>query len=308
MLFDNFVITDDEFLQPSYRISPFKTEHISKNNNLIPTDIIDQYFSCRFGESKYIYTKSGRDAINKALYNLDLSKEDIVTIFTTSNNYYISGCVTKEIEKHCRWSRRIEKDTKVIFVNHEFGFPYEDLMSLKQYNLPIIEDCAHSFLSQNKEKSVGFVGDYVVYSLPKFFPLQFGGILRSSNYNQEIKQDISKNEEIYIKKVLSSYIDSLNKIKSERIYNYKYLERKLSKLGFESRFDLKEYHCPGVYLFKSKNVDLNELKIFLQKHGVECSVFYGEEAFFIPVNQNLDKPALDYFYSLIKFYLIKSEG
>jgi hypothetical protein len=306
MLFDNFIITNERFLQPSYRISPFKTEHISKNNNLVISNNVDLYFNFRFGERKYIYTRSGRDAINKALCNLDLIRDDVVTIFTTSNNFYISGCVTKEIEKHCKWSRQIEKNTKVVFVNHEFGFPYENLMDLKKYGLPIIEDCAHSFLSQNKEKNVGLVGDYVVYSLPKFFPLQFGGILRT-NTKAGLMQDISKDEEIYIKKVLSSYIESLNEIKNKRVHNYEYLEKRLSQLGFEPRFKLEEHHCPGVYLFKTKNVDLNKLKVFLQEHGVECSVFYGEEAFFVPVNQNLDTQDMEYFYSLIKYYLSKVE-
>lgn len=302
MLFNNFVISSEKFLQPLYRISPFTTEHISKNINLPALNNIDSYFNDRFGKDKYIYTKSGRDGINKVLVELNLEKEDIITIFTTSNNFYISGCVTKEIEKHCKWSRQIEENTKVIFINHEFGFPYEDLIDLKKYNLPIIEDCAHSFFSNNSANNVGKIGDYVIYSLPKFFPIQFGGILLS-NINSNIKQDISEEEESYIKKVLSFYINGLQDIKSKRISNYKYLEEKLSKLGFKSRFKLEEYHCPGVYLFETTNVDLNKMKVFLQEHGVECSVFYGEESFFIPLNQSLGIDDLDYIYTLIKYHI-----
>lgn len=299
MLINNFVISSEKYLQPSYRISPFTTMHISKNINLPVLNNADSYFNDRFGKEKYIYTKSGRDGINKVLVELNLEKEDIVTIFTTSNNFYISGCVTKEIEKHCKWSRQIEENTKVIFINHEFGFPYEDLIDLKKYNLPIIEDCAHSFFSNNSANNVGKIGNYVIYSLPKFFPIQFGGILLS-NIKNNIKQDISEDEESYIKKVLSFYINSLQDIKSKRVSNYKYLEEKLSKLGFKSRFKLEEYHCPGVYLFETTNVDLNKMKVFLQEHGVECSVFYGEEVFFVPVNQSLCIDDLDYIIALIR--------
>ena len=72
-------------------------------------------------------------------------------------------------------------ETKVIFVNHEFGYPYHDLIRLKDYKLPIIEDCAGSFFSSDKDGSIGEVGDFVIYSFPKMFPLQVGGLLVSKH-------------------------------------------------------------------------------------------------------------------------------
>ena len=304
MLYDNFILTDDKFLQPTYRISPFRTNDLVKNRGMRYSDHIDEYFTKRFNNKKYIYTISGREALNKALKQLKLEKDDIVTIFTTSGNFYISGCVTKEIEKFCFWSRKIENNTKVLLVNHEFGFPYEGLSKLLNYKLPIIEDCAHSFISQNQEHTVGKIGDYVIYSLPKFFPIQFGGIL-VSNRNSGTYQDISIEEEKYLKAVLSYYINDIEKIKAKRSLNYKYLEDELIKIKFTPRFLLKDTYCPGAYLFRTEDVDLDELKIYLQNHGVECSVFYGEETFFIPVNQSLEHNDIDYFLSLIKSFINK---
>jgi hypothetical protein len=305
MFSNNFVVVEDKFLQPSYRISPFRTQDVSGNRNLPKCSSIDTFLAERFGDDCFTYTRSGRAALNKALSFLDLRPNDVVTILTTSGNYYISGCVTSEIEKYCGWSRQFEKNTKVILVNHEFGFPYEGLLGLKGYGLPIIEDCAHSFFSQNSDNSVGAVGDYVVYSLPKFFPLQFGGLLRTSRFHTG--EELLEAELAYIKAVLSSHVESIEQIKLKRVSNWKYLEEKLSKMGFEARFRLEPYHCPGVYMFTAPGVDLNGLKAFMQYHGVECSVFYGEESFFIPVHQNLDLGDLDYICLLIEVFL-QGEG
>lgn len=298
------IISNNSFVQPSYRISPFTTEDIRKNRHLDDSEIIRDYFKGKFNGKKYVYTSSGRTALNQALSLLNLKHDDIVTIFTTSGNFYISGCVTGEIEKFCRWTRTIEKNTKAIIVNHEFGFPYEELSELTKYKLPIIEDCAHSFASQNHENSVGKVGDYIIYSLPKIFPLQFGGLL-ASNVDNDISKDISEEEENYIRNVLSNNIINLEKIVSKRIENYQYLEQRLGKFGFTSRFELcEDIHCPGVYLFNTcQKLDLNSLKNFIQSHGVECSVFYKEDAFFIPVHQKLETDDLDYFITLISYFL-----
>jgi len=298
------IISDDNFMQPSYRISPFTTENIGKDRQLKDSDVIRDYFNKRFIEKKYIYTSSGRSALNKALSSFNLNKEDNVTIFTTSGNFYISGCVTKEIEKFCKWTRKIEKNTKAILVNHEFGFPYEMLSELTKYNLPIIEDCAHSFISQNHEKNVGKIGDYIIYSLPKFFPLQFGGLLVSKVENK-ISSDLSEEEEKYIKNVLSYNIGNLEEIILKRIKNYRYLEEKLGKFRFTPRFELcEDIHCPGVYLFNvNQELNLNKLKTFIQSHGVESSVFYKEDTFFIPVHQKLEFDDLDYFITLIEYFL-----
>lgn len=280
------------------------TKDVSINRRLNDSSDIDNYFCDRFNHKNFIYTISGRSAINQALLEIKLEKDDVITIYTTSDNYYISGCVTKEIEKYCKWSRVIEDNTKAIFVNHEFGFPYEKLSELKKYNLPIIEDCAHSFVSQNHERSVGTIGSYIIYSMPKFFPIQIGGLL-VSNIETNLNKSIEKEEERYIKNVLSKYMKNIDEIIKKRVENYKYLEHKLNEFGFTARFELCDnIHCPGVYLFKiNKDIDLNNLKIFYQSHGVECSIFYKENSFFLPVHQRLTFDDLDYFAILMEYFM-----
>jgi len=301
------VLNPDPYLLPAYRISPFQTRDLSKNHLLQDNNLIDSYFQQRF-MGQYIYTENGREAIHIALSQLGLKKDDVVTILTTSGNFYISGCVTKEIEKFCTWSRKIQPETKVIFVNHEFGYAYNELEELKKLGLPIIEDCASSFYTKGKNKNVGNVGDYVIYSFPKMFPIQIGGLL-INNTSLGIQPSMDKKRLQYIKNVLSTYVAEENEIVARRWENYQYLKSEFLKLGFSERFDQQEGQVPSVFMFSSNLVKINlaKLKEFYFIHGVQCSVFYGEDAFFIPVHQRLEKEDLDYFIKIMEMFLTQTK-
>lgn len=292
----------------NYNISPFQSSDRELNNFLPNDNSIDQYLRKRFGESQISYHFSGRNAIAKALSYYHLQPDDVVTIFTTSQNFYISSCVTNEIEKFCKWEREITDQTKVLFVNHEFGYPYENLAALKELQIPIIEDCAHSFFSNNKNATIGTIGDFVIYSLPKMFPLQNGGLLISKmNSNKKVndKSEMDHGSVQYIKNVLSYHIPFEKNIIKNRLENYSYLENKLNKYGFTPFFQMKSGIVPGVFLFElgNKEIDLSKFKEHMQQRGIESSVFYGKKAFFIPVHQNLTTDDLDYFIAVIESYI-----
>ena len=301
-----FIIKPDPYSLPSYRIGPFRTIDISINNKLPEKNSIDGYFQNRFNNRHFSYCINGRSAIYKALDYYQLKKEDTVTILTTTNNFYISGCVTAEIEKFCNWSREMTPKTKVIFVNHEFGHPYENLEALKKYKLPIIEDCAHAFFSKDKNSLIGKVGDFVIYSFPKMFPFQIGGLL-VSNIETEIESDLDEPTLKYIKKVLSHYIKEKDIIIKKRIEVYKALKKELIALGFTERFKLKEGIVPGVFMFNvpDEAINLDRLKSYLWAHGIQCSVFYGERAFFLPCHQSLTDEDVRYFAFVIKNFINK---
>ena len=306
-----FVINPDTYLLPCYRISPFQTKDINANNQLPVSGVADDYFNRRFNKREWIYVADGRKAINIALKHYQLQKDEVVTIFTTSGNFYISGCVTKEIEKFCQWSRQIEHNTKLIFVNHEFGYPYQNIRELKKYQLPIIEDCAHSFFSDDVDNSTGHTGDFTIYSLPKMFPIQTGGLLTAKkeiSFNKT--ESVTGEERQYIQNVLSYYITEKDSIIQRRMDNYHYLVNKLSSNDFDERFELSDGAVPGVFMFRAKNesIDLSALKEYLYAHGIQCSVFYGERSFFIPVHQNLVAADLDYFSAVINSFLAGTEG
>lgn len=305
-----FIINPDPYSLPSYRIGPFTTKDISTNCKINGRNIIEQYFTERFKRKDYIYTLNGREAINSALSHYNLLKDDVVTIHTTTENFYISGCVTREIEKFCKWSRKMEPNTKIIFVNHEFGYPYNDLLKLKAIGLPIIEDCAQSFFSKDEDNITGTIGDFAIYSFPKMFPLQIGGLL-VSNIDCKLAESklLGKDEKNYVKNVLSYYINNKDEIIEKRLSNYQFLSQEFMKIGFVERFKHTDGIVPGVFMFKNNNLQLElpSLKSYLYAHGIQCSVFYGEESFFLPVHQALNEYDLKYFIEVIKSFILESK-
>lgn len=281
-----------------YTISPFNLDGKRKSSNTDRYNLLD-YLNSRFG--KWRYTERAREAIKIALSYYALSEDDVVTILTTSDNFYISSCVTNAIETVCKWSRDIQPKTKVIFVNHEFGYPYEGIEKLKELGYPIIEDCAYSFFSESMDGKIGKVGDFAIYSLPKAFPMESGGILACNNSAIVLKSVLSDTaaEKIHID--LASSFRCIEQIKVARLYNYNFLLSNLKALGVKPYFDMHEGIVPGVFLFKwYDTVDFPALKVYMQSHGVESSVFYGENAFFIPLHHLLTKDDMLYFCELLR--------
>ena len=306
MISDGFIINPYYELLPDYKICPFQNTDMFINRSLPLSNSIEDYLSARFYQKEYTFTFNAREAIYLALSVYKLQPEDIVTIFTTTGNFYISSCVTREIEKFCRWSRKIETNTKLLFVNHEFGYPYKALHELTNTGLPVIEDCAHSFFSNDENEIIGTVGDFVIYSFPKMFPLQIGGLLVSNIHKLTGKRSQIDDLKLkYLKNVLSYHLKYEENIINKRISNYNFLKAKFESLGFAERFNLDKGIVPGVFMFSSNGlrIDLPELKKYFYANGVQCSVFYGEESFFIPVHQGLDEQDMIYFYEIMRSFM-----
>jgi hypothetical protein len=302
------IINAECFRVPSYNISPFSTEQLALVENinyLADKNLVFKTIYEKFGD--YEFTLSGKAAISKALSFYDLKNTDEVYIITTTGNKYVSSCVTNEIEKYCKWSRELSEKTKLIFVIHEFGMIYQYMEKLLELGIPIIEDLSMSLFSTDVTNKTGKYGDFTIYSLPKFFPLQYGGILR---YNKEVNKSFIDNSEVFqqkLAKVVSFLLGTKEEIIVKRNKNYKYLEEVFTELGFNTRLNLSNRETPSVYMFSSDLLDLNKLKIFMQRNGVECSVFYGENAFFLPVHQNLKRFDLDYIINLIKYFIYENK-
>jgi hypothetical protein len=303
-----FVFNPDQYLTPSYRISPFTTADVGRNSKMAADDFAVQYFNSRFGQHQWQYTATGREAIRLALKKYELQPTDVVTILTTSQNFYISSCVTSEIESICQWNRKLTAETKLIFVNHEFGYPYPNMAELVATGLPIIEDCCTTFFSQDEAGTLGKYGDFSVYSFPKFFPIQIGGLL-VSNVNKELPRqtDLVQSEKQYIENVVSFHLRQENSLLEKRRENYDYAVTLFSKLGLVPRFAEDIKAIPSVLVLNNNGLipDLNQLKLTLYSHGIQNSIFYGEDAFFIPIHQNLSLSDLDYFSEVIQSFIAK---
>ncbi len=301
-----FVVNPNAFLLPSFRIPPFITANVAFNHNLPQDDFARKYFDNRFGEGHWQYTYNGREAIKMAIASYNLAKTDLITILTTSENFYISSCVTLEIDEVCRWNREITKETKVIFVNHEFGYPYPDMQKLLDTGLPIIEDCCTTFFSQDALGKVGQYGDFAVFSFPKFFPTQLGGMVVSNKKPLTVKSErLNETEANYIEKVMSHYLKDELDLLARRRENFAYAVSKFKNLGFTERFENNDRIVPSALMLSNHGIvkDLNALKVYLNNNGIQNSVFYGEDAFFIPNHQNLSHTEIDYLYEVLSDYI-----
>lgn len=309
LLYNQFVINPEKFRIPQYSISPFSTEWVRENYKIlrdgqpVDRDLLEQYFG------HFLCFQSGKSALYHALSQYGLSGNDEVYIITTTGNRYISSCVTGEIEKFCKWSRQLSDKTKLVLVNHEFGTVCRTMEEVLKLDLPVIEDMAMSLFSTDYKQQTGNYGDYTVYSLPKFFPLQWGGILKINTpyYKKNaIEADPLLSSEI--QSLLSFYLKDAEINIRSRKQNNALFQSHLSRLNFQSRFEYNDKETPAVYMFTAPlSVNLDGLKVFMQQNGVESSVFYGENTFFIPVHQNLKEEDVLFIVSLINYYCDDNE-
>lgn len=292
-----FILNPDKYLLPSYLLSPFNTAYISTNATATTHEVAKAYMEKRFKDRFYYICRNGRQAIDVSLKACALRSKDNITILTTSGNRYISKCVTDTIERYCQWSRRMMPQTKIIFVNHEFGYECKTSPKINKEKV-IIEDYAYSFfLNEN----VAYSADYAIYSLPKVFPMQTGGILVTKKALAS-PPEIHEHERNYILSCMSKYIADIPHIVAKRLANCRYLAKELKSIGIQPFFDINN-SVPGVFLFYTlKGIHLEKFKTYMNAHGIQSSVFYGQNAYFIPVHQNLNKYDLDYFVEVIKNY------
>ncbi len=305
-----FISNPDPYSLPTYRIGTFVTQSISRNHLLDNSHAktATDYLNKRFGENNWIITSNGREAIAIAMQQVGLTKEQTTTILTTSGNFYISGCVTSTIQNFTKWEREKTKNTAAYFVNHEFGYPYANMEELVNQGLPIIEDCCTTFFSQDENKKLGTYGNFAVYSFPKFFSIQIGGLLVGPGIalicnSNAVKLSLEERE--HILKVVGYELSFIEDILDKRQKIFTYAAQKFENIGFTLRFASQENVVPSVLLLNNNGIikDLQRLKDFLNAHGIQNSVFYGEDAFFIPNHNMLTHKDIDYFQFVFKQFL-----
>lgn len=311
MILKNSVVFSEGFFTevPAFRqghlhISPVNLDSILFNADLYAKaarrDISD--FVMIHGK-RALLTSSAKHALDLALTELQLLPNQEVWIVTTTGNTYISSCVTATINKHCEWSRAFSSKTAAILVNHEFGFCYQNLTALKAYGLPIIEDAAYSMYSNNLEGTAGAIGDFVIYSLAKMFPVPSGGLLVANGTRSLPISPLTEDLQRFYHAIFSFYHEHRDEIVAQRRQVFKFFSESFKTLGLQARFELTEQDVPGAFFFQAPNRDLNKLKTQLQNLGIECSVFYGEDAFYLPCHQKMQLQHVQYLAVLINSLL-----
>jgi hypothetical protein len=162
---------------------------------------------------------NGRTLLSALLSKLDLSRDDTITILTTSNDIYVSSCVSLTCFNYAAISREIVDNTKVVLVIHEHGYCYPDMAALRAMcddkGIVLIEDCAHVIGAKYPDGSmVGTYGHHTLFSLPKLFPMNKGGMLLSplNISTPSFDPSISKDFETYY-----PYWQSFNQARIDRL-------------------------------------------------------------------------------------------
>lgn len=285
-------------IKPQINITPFDVRFLEVEEG---EKLAEDYLQEKWQGREYTVFPRGMYAIYALVkwFKLEgkLKDDDEICIKTTSGSKYISGCVTSPIEQICKWSQEINEKTRAIFVIHEFGFTHPEIKNFRKIcderKISLIEDCAYTW----ENKDAGKYGDYLIYSLSKIFPTQFGGILVGKKFEPRYIWDnfacFDEGKEILSKKVLSSHLPRLDEYNKKRIDNYNYYKH----IFGEDRcfFKLEDGVAPGVFVLRVENEErMKEIRDYVLKFGIECGAFYGNSAIFLPVHQNLEKPQLDY--------------
>lgn len=300
------IIFEPPFIKPSIQLSPFTAQHIASYKNTPPASAepLKEYFGDMF-----TILPRGIYAIRALLKHLDIKQDENVAIYKTLDNDYISRCVTDTIASVCQWTRKIDKKTKAVMVIHEFGYPYKDLVKLKEQckkqGIPLIENCAWSYGSKVDGHEIGTVGDYAIYSLCKFLPVAYGAVLRGLEISDEDNWSTYKMLDYYKRDILINKLLELMPQMAEqqqrRVENWRTLERLFALAGNKPLIELEPEVYPTVFLTKFENGQTMYEKY--ERFGVETGRYYPEDALFLPVHQGMDEAQLEYVYAIYHGYL-----
>lgn len=94
--------------------------------------------------------------------------------------YRMGGDLTPDIDSIRTLLASREFSVKALLASHYFGFPQKlgEVASLcREFDISLIEDCAHAFFAGWNSNEIGSHGHYVVSSPYKFLPCPDGGLL-----------------------------------------------------------------------------------------------------------------------------------
>lgn len=154
-------------------------------------------FAEYIGTKHVINTSFGRTAIYLGLRAINvLNKEVIIPTFTctvVSQAVLMAGATPIFVDIDYDTfdfdindlKQKITENTKAIILTHYFGNVVRNLEEIieitKQYNLMLVEDCAHSLGAEYKGKKAGTFGDFSIFSLTKNMINFGGGVLATDN-------------------------------------------------------------------------------------------------------------------------------
>lgn len=236
-----------------------------------------------YNVDEVLFFNHARTAMRIALNSLDLKKDATVGLMgfnclTVMNSIKSAGFnllfidITDDFQ--IDMSDFISKVGKMdaLIINHMFGIPNSTILDIRKDfpTLPVIEDCAHSFMTTLNGKLTGTFGDIAVFSYGKgkFPSVGDGGfmILNNRNFAEVVSEQYKELQTVSllseIKNILSAVILSLMHIP---------LVYKNITLRYFKNLDNKK-DLVGKYSTKEKSFYKSNLNLFLSKVKVKDSL------------------------------------
>ena len=194
-----------------------------------------------------------------------------------------------------------------LIINHMFGIPNKTIIDIrKQFPaLPIIEDCAHSFMTNLNGKPTGTYGDIGVFSYGKgkFPSVGNGGfmIINNENYFNDVIPQYGKLQPVTLWSELKNITSSILLCFIHIPFIYKNFTLRLfkgidNKKDFVGKYSTKEksYYKSNLNLFLSK---LNERDSLLQQQIMNAENILKE------INTKFESFMGEYNYFMLPIYL-----
>lgn len=286
------------------RISPFSysalDEVAASSGGIMPAEV-EKALQDRVG-GEFIFTENGRHALHLILVQLGLGPDDVVSIVTTSGSSYVSNCVTRTIERICLWSLRLEQNTRAILIIHEWGRACEAIETYRDLGVPLIEDCSYAFATRcRRGELVGRRGDYALYSLPKMFAVNFGG-LAVSRTGSRLQETIPKMHRDYLLSTIAIELIHLEHLCARRLAVWSAFAKLFEAVGVTPFYGLAVGDVPPVFLFTADPacLPLEDIKARFQQSGIESGIFYGFDAVYVPAHHRVGEATREFIFMVYK--------
>lgn len=159
-----------------------------------------------FGDRSFFFTNSGRSSLYVILRALNLPKGSKVGVPLYSctvvfdaivNAGHVPCFIDIDLNNYTMDPEDLEEkieDLSAVVVIHTFGRPADmDRINKIAKDIPVIEDCAHSLLSEYKGKRTGTLGDASFFSFSKYISAGEGGmiLLNVNEFENDFKKEMA---------------------------------------------------------------------------------------------------------------------
>jgi dTDP-4-amino-4,6-dideoxygalactose transaminase len=234
--------------------------------------VLKEYLST----DKIYYYNHARTAMRIALSSLNLGKCAGIALtayncLTVFNAVDLAGYkpvfidITDDFQIDMADFRKKRSQFSAVIVNHFFGIPCQSILAIKEEfpELPIIEDCAHSFGSKIDGRPTGMFGDFATFSygMAKFPSVRDGGymIVNTKQFVSQVEAENAKLGTPTIRAELKNLTIGLVMSFLGKPFIYKNITKPYLK-GVESKKDLS-----GKYATKESEAYKSNKYIFLKK-------------------------------------------